>query len=173
LSSRLFSNCQNLLQLACHNTASETCMRMPVFCDLQQAQDVILKKPKVRLTNNPLSTEICIRLVQMPSSRINQHAAAMGQKKPMRLPQSISSSPPSSSDPAAPPFAAFVGSFSSHLSSSDRSSSPIGMVSGVWVCAWMAMNCARRLATSPAEKPAVRRRSNPRGAGVEEVAVAS
>ena len=39
-------------------------------------------------------------------------------------------------------------------------------MSGVWVWAWMARNWERRAETSVGERPAVRRRSKPRGAGV-------
>lgn len=50
---------------------------------------------------------------------------------------------------------------------------PVGIVSGVWVWAWIARNWARRFATSVGVKPVVRRRSKPRGAaGVVEVEVA-
>ena len=45
-------------------------------------------------------------------------------------------------------------------------------MSGVWVWAWMARNWERREETSGGERPAERRRSKPRGAGVvEEVLV--
>lgn len=39
-------------------------------------------------------------------------------------------------------------------------------MSGVWVCAWMARNWDRSVRISEGVKPAVRRRSKPRGAGV-------
>lgn len=45
------------------------------------------------------------------------------------------------------------------------------MVSGVWVCAWIARNCERSWAISVGVKPAERRRSKPRGAGVVVVVV--
>jgi hypothetical protein len=38
-------------------------------------------------------------------------------------------------------------------------------VSGVWVCAWIARNWERKVTISEGVKPAVRRRSKPRGAG--------
>lgn len=40
------------------------------------------------------------------------------------------------------------------------------MVSGVWVCAWIARNCERSAAISGGVRPAERRRSKPRGWGV-------
>lgn len=40
------------------------------------------------------------------------------------------------------------------------------MVSGVLETDWTARNCERRAVTSDAVKPALRRRSKPRGAGV-------
>lgn len=45
------------------------------------------------------------------------------------------------------------------------------MVSGVWVWDWMARKLARRWVISAGVKPAVRRRSKPRGAGVVVVVV--
>ena len=39
-------------------------------------------------------------------------------------------------------------------------------MSGVWVCAWMARNWDRSVTISEGVKPAARRRSKPRGAGV-------
>ena len=42
-------------------------------------------------------------------------------------------------------------------------------MSGVWVWAWMARNWERRAETSVGERPAERRRSKPRGAGVAVV----
>ena len=41
-----------------------------------------------------------------------------------------------------------------------------GIVSGVCVCDWIERNCRRSEDTSVGEKPDVRRRSKPRGAGV-------
>lgn len=162
---------------------------------------VILKNPKVRFTNMPLHTAICLRRVHTPSSLNNHSTAATGQKKPMILPHNISSSPPSSvvvvvvvvvvvasppppnippASPLLPPAAAAeevpvallsLASLSSHLSSRAVSESPLGMVSGVWVWAWTARNCDRSVATSAGVKPESRRRSKPRGEGVVVVVV--
>jgi hypothetical protein len=50
-------------------------------------------------------------------------------------------------------------------SSMRRKLSGLGSVSGVYRDAWMLRNCSRSWFTSDAAKPAVRRRSKPRGAG--------
>ena len=62
---------------------------------------------------------------------------------------------------------------SSHWSSIARSVLGEGMVSGVCVWDWMERNWRRRLAISLWAKPAVARRSKPRGAGVVVVGVES
>ena len=48
-----------------------------------------------------------------------------------------------------------------------------GIVSGVCVWDWIERNWRRREETSVAVKPEVRRRSKPRGAGVERVLASS
>ena len=131
--------------------------------------------PKIALINTPITTANCLLLDHTPSS-LNPHIRApSGQKNPVMYPHSISSRPPSSTANPAPhpasasPVKAGDGSvavLSSHRSSRTRISAGEGMVSGVCVKERLVWKCERRLATSCAVNPEVRRRSKPCGAGV-------
>lgn len=155
---------------------------MPAFhlSDTPQPPPTLMT-PKAKLTNNPVTTATCLRLLHTPSSRNSHMPAPTGQKNPIRFPQSISSIAPlpssSSFAPAAtpsnpspllllpppPPLAEGADVLSSHRSSRRRIAAGLGIVSGVWVCAVRARNWERREAISVEEKPAVRRRSKPSG----------
>lgn len=135
----------------------------------------ILITPKARLTNTPVITATCLRLLHTPSSLINHTAAPTGQKNPIRFPHSISSNAPlpssslsSSSMPLSPlllllPLEEGEEEESSQRSSSLRMAVGEGIVSGVWEWAVMARNWERREAISLGWRPAERRRSKPWG----------
>ena len=141
--------------------------------DIYNNQLLHRMNPKAVFNTTPMTTANCLRLGQTPSSLNPQMRAPRGQKKPVKYPYSISSSPPSSTvnpapQPASPsPVNAGEGSAaveSSHRSSSARISVGLGIVSGVWVYERLFWNCERRAATSWGMKPELKRRSKPWGA---------
>lgn len=144
--------------------------RFDLFQHLRKATDYPPARmiQKAKLTSTPVRTPNCRLLLQTPSSRTSHKMAPKAQKKPMIFPHKISSSPPV--PPASVPSPSSAASplppellESSQRSSERRRSAPVGMVSGVCACDWMAVNCERKLATSVGVKPALRRRSNPCG----------
>lgn len=144
-----------------------------------------LTNPSPRFSTTPMTMAIFRLGLNIPVSLVPQIRQPRGQKKPIVVPQIMSSNAPlPSSSPALtppPPPSKVVMSLprppppslelSSHWSSRARSVLGLGIVSGVCVCAWIDMNWSRRDCTSDVVKPAVRRRSKPRGMGVVVVVV--